>query len=147
MRFKKLLVAIDFSKPSRDAFGRAVAMAADGGASLVLAHVWHPTGYAWGRAELPPARSEHDYIDTARASLEEWKHEAEHAGAHLVTTVVLTGVPWYELVRLLERDPSFDLAVLGTHGRTGIRHVLIGSVAEKVVRHAPCPVLVVRTRD
>ena len=46
----------------------------------------------------------------------------------------------------LSSDPSYDLAVIGTHGRTGLKHVLLGSVAERVVRHAPCPVLVVRTR-
>jgi nucleotide-binding universal stress UspA family protein len=47
----------------------------------------------------------------------------------------------------LAEDGGFDLIVMGTHGRTGIKHVLLGSVAEKVVRHAPCPVLAVRVRD
>ena len=51
------------------------------------------------------------------------------------------------LVTALRNDPAYDLAVVGTHGRTGLKHVLLGSVAEKVVRHAPCAVLVVRERD
>ena len=52
-------------------------------------------------------------------------------------------MPWDETVKLLGRD-NYDLVVLGTHGRTGLKHVLLGSVAEKVVRHAPCAALVVR---
>jgi nucleotide-binding universal stress UspA family protein len=46
---------------------------------------------------------------------------------------------------VLDADPSFDLVVMGSHGRTGIRRVLLGSVAEKVLRHAACPVLIVRS--
>ena len=58
-----------------------------------------------------------------------------------------TGTPWNETVAIAKRDPSIDLIVMGTHGRTGLKHALLGSVAEKVVRHAPCPVLVARDRD
>ena len=55
------------------------------------------------------------------------------------------GNPYLEIVRLAEEE-SVDLIVLGTHGRTGLKHFLIGSVAEKVLRKAPCPVLVVREK-
>jgi nucleotide-binding universal stress UspA family protein len=63
-----------------------------------------------------------------------------------VSTTILTGTPWHEVVELLRKDESFDLVMVGTHGHTGLKHVLLGSVAERIVRHAPCPVLVVRTR-
>jgi nucleotide-binding universal stress UspA family protein len=56
-------------------------------------------------------------------------------------------VPWDEIVGIAREDRAIDLIVLGTHGRTGIRRALIGSVAERVVRHAPCTVMVVGSRE
>ncbi|HWM86759.1 MAG TPA: universal stress protein, partial [Kofleriaceae bacterium] len=64
-------------------------------------------------------------------------------GLREVGTNISQGVPFAEVVREA-REGGFDLIVMGTHGRTGLRHALIGSVAEKVVRKAPCPVLTVR---
>ena len=63
-----------------------------------------------------------------------------------VDTLLKEGRAQYEIVDMLEKDLSFDLVVLGSHGRTGLKRALIGSVAEAVVRHAPCPVLVARSR-
>jgi universal stress protein A len=145
MRFKKVLVALDFSETSRAALSCAAQLAADSGAELVLVHVWHPGGHAFGGPEFPISFAE-DYLREREQQIEAAKREAERTGARLVTTRVLTGTPWHEIVELLRKDQSFDLAVIGTHGRTGIKHVLLGSVAERVVRHAPVPVLVMRTR-
>lgn len=147
--FKKLLVAIDFSPPSHEALRTATVIAADGGAELVLAHVWQPlvtANGATGSAEFP-VTYEQDALRVAESELASWKTEAEQVGAKRVSILILTGTPWHALVELLRRDASFDLAVTGTHGRTGLRHVLLGSVAERIVRHAPCPVLVVRVRE
>jgi nucleotide-binding universal stress UspA family protein len=59
---------------------------------------------------------------------------------------VRDGVPWEEVVTAA-RESNTDLIILSTHGRTGLSHALLGSVAERVMRHAPCPVLVVRERE
>jgi len=146
MRFKKLLVGIDFSPPSREALHTAIAMAADSGAELVLAHVWQPHAHTYGGPTFPISFTE-DFVREGEQILAAWQREAEDAGAKRVSAVVLTGVPWHEMIELLRTDQTFDLVVLGTHGHTGLKHVLLGSVAEKVVRHASCPVLVVRVRD
>jgi nucleotide-binding universal stress UspA family protein len=146
MRFKKLLAALDFSPLSDQAFHTAAAMAADTGAQLVLLHVLQNRS----GEELPSYRSHQimpQHVAAADAKLAERKREANQLGAHLVSTRVEHGSPWYEIVDLLRQDRSFDLVVIGTHGRTGLKHVLLGSVAEKVVQHAPCPVLVVRIED
>jgi nucleotide-binding universal stress UspA family protein len=62
-----------------------------------------------------------------------------------VETIILFGVPFLEII-ITAKDKNVDLIVIGTHGRTGIAHMLIGSVAEKVVRKAPCPVLSVKSK-
>lgn len=61
-----------------------------------------------------------------------------------IVTATLIGTPWFEICQYVERN-GIDLVVIATHGRSGLRHVLLGSVAERVVRHATCPVLVVRS--
>lgn len=143
MRFKKLLVAVDFSEPSHKAFQVASQLAADSGAQLVLVHVFQPAAYT---GPLLPIAIAEDALRDANTSLEGLKRQAESIGAHRVSTLVLTGTPWHEIVELVRKDEAIDLVVLGTHGHTGLKHVLIGSVAERVVRHAVSPVLVVRTR-
>ncbi len=83
--------------------------------------------------------------DVARVNtrlLEEAKRATE-AGAIEVTSALRQGVPFAEIIANA-REGEFDLIVMGTHGRTGLKHALLGSVAEKVVRKAPCAVLTVR---
>lgn len=141
MRFKKILVAVDFSPPSREAMRTAAALAAESDAQLTIAHFWQVPMLG---AELPVQAH---YLEAVRADAEQqlaaWKAEAMQLANKPVASVFELGVPWDELVKLLRRD-NYDLVVLGTHGRTGLKHVLLGSVAEKVVRHAPCATLVVR---
>lgn len=143
MRFKKILACTDFSASSREAFTTAVAMATDTGAELVLVHVVEVYPY-YGDLPGLPAAQEQAMVTEASVDLDVLVKEAKQAGAKLVSGRRLTGIPWQQIVELLEMEPSFDLAIVATHGRTGIKRVLLGSIAEKIVRHAPCPVLVVR---
>ncbi|MGE3544969.1 MAG: universal stress protein [Kofleriaceae bacterium] len=147
MWFKKILVAVDFSLPAHDALQVAASMAADSGAVLHLLHAWSPGVYGVYGIEGFPGGVINEVMDDVRNGLLTWKRDAEQLGATIVTTAVRTGAPWHEIVETVRSDVSFDLVVVGTHGRTGLKHVLLGSVAEKVVRHSPCPVLVVRKRD
>ncbi len=146
MGFKKILVAVDFSEPSHKALQTAAQISADTGAELVLVHVWRPSSHTYGGLVFPITFAE-DYIKDATVKLAGLQHVAEAAGATRVTSEVLTGAPWHEVIEMVRKDQSFDLIIVGSQGLTGVKHVLLGSVAEKIVRHAPCPVLVVRTRE
>lgn len=81
--------------------------------------------------------------DGAKVSLDDALHEVTTLGAKRASAKLVNGLPWTMIVGELE-DPTYDLVVVGTHGRTGLARILLGSVAEKVVRHAPCSVLAVR---
>ena len=140
--WKRILCAVDFSEASRTALRIASEMSRDSGAELVVAYAWTPPVYFVGEVVGLPAGVLTDMIGTAERELAAWKTEAVGFGATNVRSVMLHGAPWHEIVQLAKKE-SADLVVLGTHGRTGIKHALIGSVAEKVVRHAPCATLVV----
>jgi nucleotide-binding universal stress UspA family protein len=103
-----------------------------------VAHAWHipPVAYSI-EAPFPPYVAQ-QIVDDAQQRL-----DAAVAGAGKATGKLLNGVPWIQIVDQLEHG-GFDLCVIGTHGYTALARVLLGSVAEKVVRHAPCSVLVVR---
>jgi universal stress protein A len=148
MAFKKILCAVDFSDHAREAMRRAADLAKSTGGSLTLFHVVYVpiTSYADGGPMLPSSGPEltTQLGKEAEKHLAEWKQRATEMGVRAVTTQVAAGVPWQTLVEALEADRSYDLVVIGTHGRSGLGRLLLGSVAENVVRHAPCPVLVVR---
>ncbi len=147
MGFRKIMCPIDFSPSSRDALQKAAELARESHAPLVLAHVWEPGTWATGgEFALAPGVIQ-DMVDAEEAELAKWRAEAKELGAKEIAAKFLTGAAWDQIVRAAEADPEIDLIVMGTHGRTGVKHVLLGSVAEKVVRHAPCPVLVVRARE
>jgi universal stress protein A len=146
MRFRKIVCPVDFSPPSNEAMCHAADLVRGSDSQLVLVHVWqqpfvYPQDGAFPSDLLGESRR------VAEQDLAAWRGAAEHLGAVRVRTELLTGVAWHEIVELAKRDPGVDLIVVGTHGRTGLKHALLGSVAEKVVRHAPCPVLVVRRRE
>ena len=120
MQIRQIMVATDFSAAASAAAEAARAMAADLGARLHIAHVVPP---------LTDPVDEADRLDLEKSRL---KVPAE--------TALLRGRPGPELVRYA-RDKGIDLIVVGSHGRSGLSHVLLGSVAEHVLRLAPCPVL------
>jgi len=145
--FTRILVPTDFSAPSNAALATAKDLAARLGASLHLVHVLEdPYAVAAYSADalgyLPPG------IKDA------WQHEAEkHLNALLTpaeraqfmatTTVLFSGAAAKEIVEHAQNN-EIDLIVMGTHGRGGVAHLLLGSVTERVVRIATCPVLTVR---
>ena len=144
MVFRKILCPIDFSAGSQQAMRVAIRLANEADAELVLAHAWHVPPMAYGSEYVLAADLMRDIADGARDALDAAMREATALGAKRVASRLLTGSPRHEIVKMLERDPAFDLVVMGTHGRTGLARILLGSVAEGVVRHAPCSVLAVR---
>jgi universal stress protein A len=136
MNAKKILFPTDFSPASDAALARATSLARDTGATLVICHVVLPLGAYTGAGEfvaVPPP------LDTADA---EAHIERIVPGDPEVPYVhrVVTGDPATEIVRLAHEE-DVDFIVMGTHGRTGLTRILMGSVAEAVVRQANCPVL------
>lgn len=143
---KRILVPIDFSGCSKQALQYAIPLARQFGARLLLVYVM-PANYfigsEFGPVDFPVpegewrAQSQQELEALARREIgEEVAFDA----------LVLQGQPAHEIAAAAAEHQA-SLIVLSTHGRTGLRHVLVGSVAENVVRYAPCPVLVVRDQE
>ena len=144
-QLKKILVPIDFSKVSKDALAYAASLAEHFGTELILLHVAEkaPIDYLLGRGLMNHLVV--PMMKQAKADLARMAGSLNQThGAHL-SAVVRTGKPFEEICRAA-RTLGADLIVLTTHGRTGLKHVMLGSTAERVVRHADCPVLVVRAK-
>jgi nucleotide-binding universal stress UspA family protein len=143
MSAAKILCPIDFSPGSHQAQRVACRVARELSAELVLVHSWYQPASAYPIETPYPAYVVDHLVEESKRKLDAAVTDASTAGVEHVRGELMSGVPWVEIVAQLERH-AFDLCVIGTHGRTGIAHILLGSVAEKVVRHAPSPVLVVR---
>lgn len=143
MRFRKILCPTDFSAGSHRAVALASQVARQHDAELVITHVWYAPPIAYGGEFVMPPTMIDEMMKGSQLGLDEAVKAATAAGAPRVRSSLVSGVPWAEIVSLLEHQ-GFDLCVIGTHGKTGFSRVLLGSVAEKVVRHAPCAVLTVR---
>ena len=141
--FKKILCPIDFSPGSQLALQRAAWLAKGSNAELVLAHACYVPPFIYAEEYPMPIDTVARMTEDAKRSLAESHAEAIRLGAPNVSTRFLEGIPWDNIVRVAA-DPTFDLIVIGTQGRTGFKRLLLGSVAEKVVRHASCSVLVAR---
>jgi nucleotide-binding universal stress UspA family protein len=144
IRLTKVLVPVDFSEPSATALGYATALARHFGASVHVLHaVEEPLAQGWNGYGLPEVHAlRAQALADARRQLEEAVPEGER-DRQATELVIRRGEPWQEIVAFA-RERQMDLIVMGTHGRGGMAHLLMGSVAEKVVRSAPCPVLTVR---
>ena len=147
LRLKKILVPTDFSPASKNAFHYALRFAEEFAAELTLLYVLAPVPSASSVA-IPgvPLFSESDF-SRAEKNLKSII-TSTHNGAALERPrwKVRAGIPSHEIVELA-KDADFDLIVIATHGYTGWKHFCIGSTAERVVRAAPCPVLVVREKE
>lgn len=146
--FQKILVPTDFSRHSTEALHTAADLSRRYEASTVsLVYVFEPVTYALPEGHVMAAPTQIQELDAVfEQRLAGVKAEAEAAGARNVQTKLLTGPVANEITDYAEQE-HFDLIVMGTHGRTGLRHLVLGSVAEKVVRTAPCAVLTVRVRE
>lgn len=122
----------------------AIRMANESGAELVLAHSWYLPPPATSDEPLFPPETIQQMVDDEHQRLSAATREATALGVKRVQPRFLTGMPWRQVVEAVQGDRGVDLVVMGTHGRTGFARILLGSVAEKVVRHAPCSVLVTR---
>jgi nucleotide-binding universal stress UspA family protein len=143
--WKKIGCAVDFSDPSRVALEEAVEQARRTGAELVVIHVYVPPPTNPADVIVSPAEVTRMAADEMDRTLEAWRADAETRLGRVVGVKVLFGDPAGEIVRWA-RDHGSDLLVLGTHGRTGLRRFILGSVAERALREAPGPVLVSRQR-
>ena len=142
--FYRIVVPTDFSDCAEEAWGLAQRLAAASGAELVLVHVLVEAPlFNEGPFTMDRVRKVYEAARKwGQESLDAWMAEAEAKG--LKARIALrTGVPYREIVDLVT-DELADLVVIGTHGRGGIDRALLGSVADRVVRLAPCPVLTVR---
>lgn len=141
--YREILLATDFSEPARHATEHAAALARAFGARLHLLHVVEEMGY-WEGFDLrhfPTPEVYEELRESARIALEDLREEA--AGPEGAETLVREGKPSLEILRAAAEIPA-DVIVVGSHGQSGLAETLFGSTAEKVVRKAPCAVLVVR---
>ena len=142
IEFHHILVPTDFSEPSLAATQYGLEFARRFGATLHLLHVIEDPKVYVPLVESFPYATREDLETFARTRLENWIQPEDARGVAIETRFV-HGKPFVEIVRDA-REHAADLIVLGTHGRGPAAHLLLGSVAEKVVRKAPCPVLTVR---
>ena len=147
--YRKFLVPYDFSSHARVALKTALDLARRLGADLHLVHVIHIPPYVYHGGvygEAPPPIDTSSMRDAAARSLAEIANEVS-SGPCKVELHVVEGAGVAEALQRAAEDLGADLIVMGTHGRTGLAHVFLGSVAERTLRRAPCPVLTVRATD
>ena len=143
---RNILVPTDFSAGSRAALSAAKEIARAFGASLHLLHVvenpFAPGGFMEMYA-LPPGFYPGELDAAAKQRLAECLSPDEHAAFRATLTTTM-GIPAHEILQRLDDEPTIDLVVMATHGRGGVARVVMGSVADKVVRNARCPVMTVK---
>ena len=142
-----ILVPIDFSTHSKNALKYAIPLAVKFSARLHLVYVVEPTIYpadlGFGQVVLPGVEDE--LREKGAAELEALI-EKEIGGQVPATSIVRTGNPHHEILSEA-KEKEVDLIVVATHGHSGVEHMLFGSTADRIVRHASCPVLTVRPQE
>lgn len=148
MDCREILVPTDFSEPARVALDHALELAEAFGASLTILHAYHlvipmsvpPTGGGFRM----PGRVARELRQRAQSAVDALM-EAHARPGRTLRARALESPPAQAILAEVERIPA-DLVIMGTHGRTGIAHLLLGSVARRIVQMAPCPVLTLRGR-
>jgi nucleotide-binding universal stress UspA family protein len=137
LQIRRILVPTDFSDAADNALRYAIDLASKVGAEVDLLHAWQLSAYASPASDLAKGM-ERDLSKDLEAI-------AQRYGAHGVTIHrhLRTGIPYVEIVEAAKQHGT-DMIVMGTTGKTGLEHFLLGSVAERIVRTSECPVLTVR---
>jgi universal stress protein A len=147
INLKRILVPVDFSGPSQQALTYALRFAKEFGSEVTLFHVIEKHGAGSGLSELP---AELEYsnkqLTKTKNQLRALSASSRTPGSPTIRSVIRKGLPSHEIVEAA-KDLETDLIVIATHGYTGWKHFCIGSVTERVVRAAPCPVFVVREKE
>jgi len=147
-RVARILVPVDFSACSRAAMEFAAYFAGRFGASVDVLHVWEPPRYVIPEVTVEvPGEPKKTLLEFARSEagkeMESFLEELQRSGTVKVRGRLESGDPTEVILELTDTD-EYDLVVMGTHGRTGLSHLFLGSVAEKVVRRSRKPVLTIR---
>lgn len=143
LHIRTILCPTDFSPQADYAFRVACALARDYGAKVILVHAWYPT---LSVATDLPVREED--VAACREGLQEQMAKLKPAGSTVpVERLLREGGGAVEVILATEKSRRCDVIVMGTHGRRGLGRLLLGSVAEAVLRQAPCPVLTVRAPE
>lgn len=138
MNARKILFPTDFSPASQEALHWATSLARDSGATLLICHVEEPP-MAYGGGEMYYMDDEMTHEEMRKSLLQVVPTDHNVPFDHML----LNGDPATAIVEAAEKEEA-DLIVMGTHGRTGFTRLLMGSVAETVVRRAKCPVLTIK---
>jgi universal stress protein A len=133
---QRILCPVDFSEASAAALAYAERLTRSTGAELVLVHAF----------DIPASLTYADVENPADPAVRKQLEELPVSFTDVKTVRVLHAGPPGEVICWLAQHRACDLIVMGTHGRTGLKHLLLGSVAEYVMRHARCPVVTVRER-
>ena len=138
-RLKKILVPVDFSDCSKKALVYASALARQFGAELTLLYIvqTYPVVLEMVPREMTSTETGHQELQKLRLTVEKGIN---------CQTEIRSGTPHVEIVHAA-KDLNADLIIISTHGHSGLTHVVLGSTTERVVRQAPCPVLVVREKE
>jgi nucleotide-binding universal stress UspA family protein len=144
IEFNHLLVPVDFGEPSQQALDTAIDLASRFKAGLTLVHVYEIPAYVYGGMTFATADLFGPIEDAAREHLDKTLREAQKRvpGAK---AVLRRGPPAPEILAVID-EVRPDLVVMGTHGRKGVSHALLGSVAERIVRLSPVAVLTMRAK-
>ena len=147
MEFRHILAPTDFSEYSKKAVASALELAKKFGAKLSILHVVELPPYPV-EGYVPPSLTATFIEDLEREASQELAQvvpEAEGAGVE-VARLVAVGTPYRKIIDMAEAE-QVDLIVMATAGRTGFSHLIMGSIAERVVRTASCPVLTIRPHE
>lgn len=145
LKLSTILVPLDFSKDSEKALRYAVTFAEQFGARLVLLNVVEPLPFA-DLGSIPLVMESEAVLNACRTKLDGVVARHRIPESMIEKRLVRSGQAFREIADAA-RTLKADLIIISTHGYTGFQHALLGSTTERVVRHASCPVLVVRTRE
>ncbi len=146
---KRILVPVDFSDCSEAALDHAVTLARSLGATIDVLYVWQAPTFLPPELLIAGPGPQQTLTDLTRhkaeSELAEFAGRARARGAEIGGTLVEEGYPAQRIVERAD-EGGYDLLVIGTHGRTGVSRALLGSTAERVVRHSTKPVLTIRVK-